>query len=476
MGAAVARGFRRYRGILRRRIPEPFLALLCFIWGLWLYDGWFGKNGEGGADDLRADAVERQALMLDSLDRTLRIGDELTGKPVWVGYLVGQSDRGDSLDYAVAAFAAADAEGGGLNPRARVIEELVRRTAGEGSRSAPFGSETDSVPELPLVRAVFDLSVPAAAEWQSLAKLLGTPDARWWHLEIARRLAGRPDAPESLAEGIRLEEAKNKRLTERAMWARGGVAMVGVFGLFGVPAALRLLRRSVQPRPRSYPDRWPMTLVLAIFLIGELAGIGLTVAFGVVHSGEAELPLGLLLPLDTMLRVVPAVIAAGLFFARPSHLASRLGMLRPFKVLPMLGLFAMLLGVNEVLLIVLDRWIPMDPTGGLDAGEKGLGGLFFLLFSACLVAPVAEETLYRGVLFRGTANRLGVLPAALLSSFLFALVHFYDIFGTTSVALLGFTCALAYRATGSLAAAIAFHAFYNLTVTLPDWIIQHSPL
>ena len=57
---------------------------------------------------------------------------------------------------------------------------------------------------------------------------------------------------------------------------------------------------------------------------------------------------------------------------------------------------------------------------------------------------------------------------------LFALVHFYDAFGTASIALLGFTCALAYRATGSLLAAIAFHAIYNLSVTVPDWLPTHT--
>ena len=81
-----------------------------------------------------------------------------------------------------------------------------------------------------------------------------------------------------------------------------------------------------------------------------------------------------------------------------------------------------------------------------------------------------------GVLFRSCRNRLGVIPAALLSSVVFALLHFYDGYGLASVGVFGFSCALLYSATGSLTSVIALHMLYNTAIKIPDWIVYHAPL
>jgi membrane protease YdiL (CAAX protease family) len=80
------------------------------------------------------------------------------------------------------------------------------------------------------------------------------------------------------------------------------------------------------------------------------------------------------------------------------------------------------------------------------------------------------------VLFRTYWNGIGLLPAALLSSFVFAILHFYDGYGLASVGLFGLACALLYAGTGSLAAAIVLHMLYNTSIKIPEWIIYHAPL
>jgi len=77
-------------------------------------------------------------------------------------------------------------------------------------------------------------------------------------------------------------------------------------------------------------------------------------------------------------------------------------------------------------------------------------------------APVAEELLFRGYLFGGLANRLGFLPAAFLSSALFAANHFDpgSIIPFTMVGML--LCALFWRA-GSLWESMAMHMIFNGT-------------
>jgi membrane protease YdiL (CAAX protease family) len=55
-------------------------------------------------------------------------------------------------------------------------------------------------------------------------------------------------------------------------------------------------------------------------------------------------------------------------------------------------------------------------------------------------------------------------------------VHFYGFQGTVSVGILGVALALVYHVTRSLPAVVVLHAVYNLTVTLPDWLVDHAPL
>ena len=76
-----------------------------------------------------------------------------------------------------------------------------------------------------------------------------------------------------------------------------------------------------------------------------------------------------------------------------------------------------------------------------------LWGLAFATVSACLVAPFAEEIVYRGVLLRSLANRFGVLAGAVV-----------------------------FSGTRGLSTVIALHCLYNLAVKLPEWFIYHAGL
>jgi uncharacterized protein len=91
-----------------------------------------------------------------------------------------------------------------------------------------------------------------------------------------------------------------------------------------------------------------------------------------------------------------------------------------------------------------------------------------------LVAPVLEETVFRGLLLRALMWRSSFWPAALVSSTVFALFHTYEV-DTLSGALtlagvvfvLGLTNCLLARWSGRLAAGIIVHALFNgLAVTV----------
>jgi len=79
-----------------------------------------------------------------------------------------------------------------------------------------------------------------------------------------------------------------------------------------------------------------------------------------------------------------------------------------------------------------------------------------------LAAPLAEEFLFRGLIFGGLARSRPVWQAALASAALFAIVHpqasWLPVFG------LGVVTAVVYRKGGTLAGAVLTHAMYNAVI------------
>lgn len=91
-----------------------------------------------------------------------------------------------------------------------------------------------------------------------------------------------------------------------------------------------------------------------------------------------------------------------------------------------------------------------------------------LIIAALVLAPLAEELLFRGVLFQGIRARRGFWVAALTSAAAFTLPHLGDGSGPIADLLivagimpLGVVFAAVMERTGSLAACVAAHAVYN---------------
>lgn len=77
-------------------------------------------------------------------------------------------------------------------------------------------------------------------------------------------------------------------------------------------------------------------------------------------------------------------------------------------------------------------------------------------------APISEELVFRGAIFRFLHRRLPLYLALGLSGALFALTHF-NLYSFTALMALGITLALAYRETNSLIAPIVLHTVFNAT-------------
>ncbi len=79
----------------------------------------------------------------------------------------------------------------------------------------------------------------------------------------------------------------------------------------------------------------------------------------------------------------------------------------------------------------------------------------------CILAPIMEEILMRGFLLGGLSVNCGKVTALIVSSALFALLHF-NMVQTLSALICGFILGLLYIKTNSVISCIAAHAGYNM--------------
>ena len=110
---------------------------------------------------------------------------------------------------------------------------------------------------------------------------------------------------------------------------------------------------------------------------------------------------------------------------------------------------------------VYDQFITPQPQQALQEIQPGAYSLFMAILQVVIIAPLAEETFFRGIVHQGLEHRLGFLPAAIFSASIFALAHFQlDIF--VPIFLLGFGFAYLVHRTHSLWPSISGHMLFNL--------------
>ncbi len=87
-----------------------------------------------------------------------------------------------------------------------------------------------------------------------------------------------------------------------------------------------------------------------------------------------------------------------------------------------------------------------------------------LFFMATVWAPIVEESLFRGVLFRHLRGTVGPVLAAMGSAFVFGIIHPVPLLLTIPLMTLGFNFAMMREWRGSLIAPMTAHCLHNATV------------
>ena len=128
-------------------------------------------------------------------------------------------------------------------------------------------------------------------------------------------------------------------------------------------------------------------------------------------------------------------------------------------------IIAVALGLNWICTTAIERFAGVQPSDQelvkcFADGATPLGIRLALGILVIFEAPLVEEPLFRGVVFRGFASVLPAWAAMALSSAVFAIVH---VNAASFVALCFLGCAFAelYRRTGTIIAPMTAHALFN---------------
>lgn len=101
----------------------------------------------------------------------------------------------------------------------------------------------------------------------------------------------------------------------------------------------------------------------------------------------------------------------------------------------------------------------------LTAPDTATGTRFAIFISAVIFAPLAEELIFRGILFPAVLRNNSWIFSAMLTGCIFSLIHFHPP-SFLSIFTLSFCFCAGYSVTGSLITPIVMHMVFNGIATL----------
>ncbi|HET7521670.1 MAG TPA: CPBP family intramembrane glutamic endopeptidase, partial [Candidatus Limnocylindria bacterium] len=237
--------------------------------------------------------------------------------------------------------------------------------------------------------------------------------------------------------------------------------------LFG--GGLANIARSLLVRRDLPVTRYRGPSVILLLLLAAALSIAASALFAsdavALTTGEGDLSLiGSIVILTST--QVGLLIVTLLFVALPNAMPH-------WPILPAEGLWrSILLGIGlafpawllvsivaAVVAVLLDQ-LGIQPEPEVSQQIINVADPWIAVIATVVVAPIAEETFFRGVAFTARAREYGMRRALIASALLFAAIHgslvaLLPIFG------LGLALAALYRRTGSLPASMAMHATFN---------------
>jgi len=147
------------------------------------------------------------------------------------------------------------------------------------------------------------------------------------------------------------------------------------------------------------------------------------------------------------------------------------GMAGWLAVLPPLVLAAL---VHQVVLHQAGLLPPPQAAVAQLVGERSLLALSSITFIAVVLAPLAEEVFFRGILFPLLLRRGGLVFGVALSALVFALIHFH-LGAMVPLFVLGVALALGYAISGSLLVPVFMHMVFNAVSVAAILVLRAAP-
>jgi hypothetical protein len=293
--------------------------------------------------------------------------------------------------------------------------------------------------------------------------------AGWFADRLVARLAFRLGDPGVRAAAETAIRARGARLLWRLRAILAGEALLAALG---VAAAASFARapglRTARVGSAALPPRWPAGEGVGLFARGAVGFLGVTMLWPLLPEEPWSSP---------SIAVLSAVPIVGylVWYSRRSGstVTAMFGLgVSPGAVPALARVTLALVGlsiVGDALIELVGERAGLAPHWVDGFQERLVWGspaeVAVDVLDSCLLAPVLEELLFRGLLYGTLRLRLGPSSATWLSAALFALAHGYGAIGFASVVMSGVLWAVAYERTRSLLPAILAHAVNNAQAT-----------
>ncbi|MDP8217370.1 MAG: type II CAAX endopeptidase family protein [Candidatus Theseobacter exili] len=143
-----------------------------------------------------------------------------------------------------------------------------------------------------------------------------------------------------------------------------------------------------------------------------------------------------------------------------------------------LGFIPILLLMSRLTYLVsylMNLELVVQPIVDLLTKEKTMLGMGSLVVFIVFMAPVFEEVMFRGFFYPVAKRHFGGIGGALLTSMLFAALHF-NLAAFLPIFALGLVLVVVYEKSGSLLVPIGLHVTNNILAIVFTLIIQKQPL
>ncbi len=314
------------------------------------------------------------------------------------------------------------------------------------------------------LRRVYEGHDPTPEDRQVLRRVLG-----WWgELVLAH---GDPEAP------VRVQSvARGERLLGVVVGVLIGGVLVVLASLVCLVLAIVMLRRG-RLRRRFVPPAAGGSVYLEVFSVFLVAFLLLQVVGEAMTHVDPDLGAWTALVGQWLIVLAPLwAVVRGVPWSRVRRdlgLHAGAGMVREmgaglFGYLAGLPIFIGALILTQILVAIVSAMqgrqvVPNNPV--LQLVETASPLQIALMVSLVVIwAPLVEETVFRGALYRHVRSRLGIVTAALLVGTMFAFMHSYGVLFTPPLIALGVTFCLLREWRGSLVASMTAHFLHNATL------------